>query len=216
MTQPCVYYSTVVCFLCRQTCCYYGGSLSPTARFVLVMGLVSENVLYHWNILHQRMSYIRECLASENVLYHKDTICPRMSCITRVLYVRECLVSQGYHMSENVLYHKIPYVRECHMNENTTTWWNISSDPSRSPPGPASRRISSMSTFNHSTSMDSKLCLTAHLMKGREDLLQQKPLLPEKHLPYPQPMSLPGVLKMTGRDNRNCQLIEIDADIMYK
>ncbi|KAH9513883.1 hypothetical protein Btru_031662 [Bulinus truncatus] len=61
-------------------------------------------------------------------------------------------------------------------------------DPSRSPLGPASRRISSMSTFNRSASVDSKLGASPG-SKGKEEHLQ----LPAIKLPFIQPTALPGI-----------------------
>ncbi|XP_055868599.1 diacylglycerol kinase delta-like isoform X5 [Biomphalaria glabrata] len=63
-------------------------------------------------------------------------------------------------------------------------------DPSRSPSGPASRRISSMSTFNRSASVDSKLGASPG-PKGKED--QQHLQLPSIKLPFLQSAPLPGI-----------------------
>ncbi|CAL1533005.1 unnamed protein product [Lymnaea stagnalis] len=63
-------------------------------------------------------------------------------------------------------------------------------DPSRSPLGPASRRISSMSTFNRSASVDSKLGASPG-SKGKEEIQQLQ--LPTIRLPFWQPAVLPGI-----------------------
>ncbi|XP_035826816.1 diacylglycerol kinase delta [Aplysia californica] len=64
-------------------------------------------------------------------------------------------------------------------------------DPSRSPLGPASRRISSMSTFNRSASVDSKL--GSSVSKPKEEDQQLLPVMPNIRLPFVQPAVLPGI-----------------------
>ncbi|GFN98161.1 diacylglycerol kinase [Plakobranchus ocellatus] len=68
-------------------------------------------------------------------------------------------------------------------------------DPSRSPLGPASRRISSMSTFNRSASVDSKLSMTPTTKSKLElpEPAQKHKQLPLIRLPFLQPASLPGI-----------------------
>ncbi|BFZ00570.1 hypothetical protein BsWGS_03608 [Bradybaena similaris] len=76
-------------------------------------------------------------------------------------------------------------------NTNVETTALQINDPTRSPLGPASRRISSMSTFNRSASVDSKLSMSV-VHKGKEDFHVQ-PHFPVIHLPFVQPAALPGI-----------------------
>ncbi|RUS80948.1 hypothetical protein EGW08_011299 [Elysia chlorotica] len=66
-----------------------------------------------------------------------------------------------------------------------------------SPLGSASRRISSMSTFNRSASVDSKLSQSPTTKGGKIELQEPAPAkrrqLPTIRLPFVQPASLPGI-----------------------